>query len=175
MAVTLLERRERSAVQPTGRQLHHSRVCLLHDPSNTHLLFLTLACKGQGWGSGLVYLQPPSLLQLMPWFTLSLPPFSQTRSLTSCTCPSAVPRDCLKNGVFWKKKDPLFHKNVISICCFQRFPWLITPSTLSALPLLHLHQLLLSRCHKARSPVEEEQQPAPAMWPPSQAVTTPRH
>lgn len=165
MEMTLLERRERSAVQPTGRQLH-SWVCLLHNPSNAYLISSTLAYKGQRWGSGLVYLQPPSLVQLMPWFTLSLSPFSQTTSLTSCTCPSAVPRDCLKNGGFWKGKEPLFYENIISICCFQRFPLLITPSMLSALSLLHQHQLLLSRYHKAPSPAEEEQQPALPIWPP---------
>lgn len=165
MPMTPLERRGRSALHITGRQTTHRSVCSMTPATHT-FISCPLAHKGQGWGSGLVHPQPPSLVLLMPWtFTLSLPPFSWATSLTSCTCPSAVPRDRLKTGSFWKGKDPLFYENFISICCFQRFPWLITPSMLSALPLLHLHQLLLGRCHKAPSPAEEEQQPAPATRP----------
>lgn len=101
----------------------------------------------------------------MPCFILSLPPFSWTTSLISCTCPSAAPRDCLKPGASGRERTHC-SKKTSSAYAASRFPCLITPSVF-ALPLFHLHQLPGTQHPSASAQqmpqgTEEEQQPAPA-------------
>lgn len=106
--IPFTEERKSSTLDNSEAVSPVTALCLLRDPNNIHLIASTLGCKGQGWSSGLVHLQPPSPLSFQPWtFNISSPPFTRItiKILTSYSLPLAVPRDYLKRG-FLEGKGP---------------------------------------------------------------------